>query len=422
MKADMRNFWHKVNLGLLSLEYAFVMFVLCFCIFGATHQQATPTVSVKYTAPTTSCNVELVNFFTYDKDEWGFSLNNPFDTNFKSWTKSYKKVAIDFYGVNDWEMVWMPIQVEANREYTITFDYVIPTITVDWTSSGGFSGKGLKAIISTSTDRGMLKNYAINSTAGSGYYNCPSNTTGTAKLTFTSTTTRTLYFVLNFGYVDDGATKHFEFSNFELFKKIKFGDTYGTLPNKYSYPTTGWEFSNGTKITFSTRCSDTNDHAIYRSVFGYTKKAWLFYNTLSDSDDSSYISNVRTSSNSFTFTHTGVNGWEYMYVPIYTTKTGIAITFDYTMPLIPKMDESYNYGEKVDVQILSRTPYGHSRQDNDNYQKAVYSMKSLASGTAKLTFSTTRGETYYFVINLGSVQDFVSKDFSFSNFSIVYGI
>lgn len=48
---SMRNFWHKMKLCLISFEYVFVMFVLCFCIFGATHQQTTSNVTVRYTRP-----------------------------------------------------------------------------------------------------------------------------------------------------------------------------------------------------------------------------------------------------------------------------------------------------------------------------------------------------------------------------------
>lgn len=423
----MRNFWHKVKLCLLSLEYAFVMFVLCFCIFGATHQQTSSNVSVKYTAPTTSCNVELANFFTYDKDEWAIDFQNSFDTNFKAWVKSDNRVTINFYGTAYWELMYVPIQVEASREYTITFEYRTPSMEVDFSNEGGIPGVGLKAIISTVIEGGgTLKDSAINLTAGSGYYNCPSDTTGTAKLTFTSTTTRTLYFVLNFGYVDDGATKPFEFSNFKLTKKIKFGDTYGTLPDKYNYPITGWEFSNGTKITSSTRCSNVSDHTIYRTVFGYTKEAWLYTvghgdNSISYDCEPTFISDVRTSSDSFTFTLTGLDGWEYMYTPIYATKTGtLTISFGYVMPEIPRMNEDYLYGEKVNVQILTIRRQCIDKNLNVFYQETNFYMNSLEIGVAKLSFSATRGETYYLNINFGSVEDFVAKELTFSNFSLTY--
>lgn len=48
----MHDFWHKVKLGLISLEYIFVMFVLCFCAFGASHQQSASNVAIRYTRPT----------------------------------------------------------------------------------------------------------------------------------------------------------------------------------------------------------------------------------------------------------------------------------------------------------------------------------------------------------------------------------
>ena len=54
----LNRFYHKQNKITICVLYTLIMAILGVLIYGATHQQASSTISVKYTRPTLTLNFD----------------------------------------------------------------------------------------------------------------------------------------------------------------------------------------------------------------------------------------------------------------------------------------------------------------------------------------------------------------------------
>lgn len=153
------------------------------------------------------------------------------DNNLNNWTKvgnassTMTITNTDYYNeityktVGGWEIIQKTLTVEANTDYTLSFDYEILTA---YSILSGYTGFCVE--ISTSSQTGSA---TTNSIARADLPNVITNKTRTY-LTFNTTAT-TVYIVINGGYIADNQTANINFGNFKL-EKGKTPTTW--CPNK----------------------------------------------------------------------------------------------------------------------------------------------------------------------------------------------
>lgn len=142
--------------------------------------------------------------------------------------------------VNGWEKIYYPMATEAGKEYTISFDYSVPTYRhLDEVGQPtAYEGIAVQAVTSvTELDNNFSKN--LNTV-----YLPRRVTTGTKYLTFTATG-NTTYIVFNFGMADDGQNISIEVGNFTsscTTKDVKHGEkaSYVPVPKRDGHTFLGW--------------------------------------------------------------------------------------------------------------------------------------------------------------------------------------
>ena len=250
---------------------------------------------------------------------WMYS-NITHQTRFKSWNASGETLNIKTHGGSGWEVRYIGFPVEKGRTYTWSFDYTMPTLTANF---GGIGAGKMRAQVLTSTpsnDNCISKQ--INTTAGSGYYEMTSASSGTAKLTFTATANAEYLLVLNFGYCDDGKDLDFIFKNIKLTttKTVTYDSTYGAMPSSwyYGYRLSKWTNSSGTTITTSTKVTTASNHTLYANMTANTYNLTFDVQTISpNSRTVNGVTITKNSDGSLTFNGTlSASTGALVYLPI----------------------------------------------------------------------------------------------------------
>ncbi len=210
------------------------------------------------------------NYQKNDMNAWNFQYQSRFSITYDS-SSNMNTVAVA--GASGWEIVYLPIQTVDGREYTVSFDYEVPSA---YTALSGYSGVGyqiLKSINDTDNSANAI-------TSG----NIPTSVTSSKvnkTLTFTGTG-GTVYFAFNYGMAADGVTSTLKLGNVNIYTSVtkQYGTTLGTLPSatRAGYEFLGWYTSPsaGTKISSTTNVPASNTTYYARwSVNQYTVK---FYN------------------------------------------------------------------------------------------------------------------------------------------------
>lgn len=136
-----------------------------------------------------------------------------------NYTMSQNKNVFDFTGTNYWEIFYIGISLEANKTYSITFDYVTPAFGTPTDIEHGGNG-AMFAGVASEIDAGWFWNEGrenLQLDKHIAIYPIQPSTSKKAIMSFTAPETKTYYFFLNFGYVVDYTIYHFEFSNFTLY-------------------------------------------------------------------------------------------------------------------------------------------------------------------------------------------------------------
>ena len=193
-------------------------------------------------------------------------------TRFKSWSVSNETLNIKTHGGSGWEVRYIGFPVENGRTYTWSFDYTMPTLTANYGGIG--AGKMRAQVLTTTPSNDNCISKQINTTAGSGYYEMTSASSGTAKLTFTATANTEYRLALNFGYCDDEKDLNFIFKNIKLTttKTVTYDSTYGAMPSSwyYGYRLSKWTNASGTTITTSTKVTTASNHTLYANMTANT--------------------------------------------------------------------------------------------------------------------------------------------------------
>lgn len=172
---------------------------------------------------TTPCDKTLVaewnDGIKIDMREWGivppsYSIN--LEDAFINWNVYNGKNEIDFRGVGGFEVKYTTLNLRKNKTYSVVFDYVLPNFTFT-TSAGNIVDKMYSYItsINPATNSLYLMTDRVESVVS--IYALNSNTSGRAVLSLTAREDATYYFIINFGYLNDDITYHFEFNNFTLY-------------------------------------------------------------------------------------------------------------------------------------------------------------------------------------------------------------
>lgn len=139
-----------------------------------------------------------------------------FANSFTNWNVSNGENKFDFCGVGGSEVKYTALNLEKNKTYSVVFDYVLPNFTYT-DANGNFRDKMYSYIVSIDPEANLLYNMTDRIETVVSIYTLNSNTDGKAVLSFTARETAKYYLVVNFGYLNDNITYHFEFNNFTLY-------------------------------------------------------------------------------------------------------------------------------------------------------------------------------------------------------------
>ena len=219
-------------------------------------------------------------------------------TRFKSWSVSNETLNIKTHGGSGWEVRYIGFPVEKGRTYTWSFDYTMPTLTANYGSIG--AGKMRAQVLSSAPANNNCIDKQINTTAGSGYYEMTSASSGTAKLTFTAADDAEYRLCLNFGYCDDGTDLDFIFKNIKLTttKTVTYDSTYGAMPSSwyYGYKVSKWTNASETTIATTTKVTTASNHTLYANMTANTYK--LTFDVQKITPNSQTINGVTITKNS----------------------------------------------------------------------------------------------------------------------------
>ena len=210
-----------------------------------------------------------------DMNNWLYQYGERFN---KSYDATTKMTDIKVNSSDGWEIVYIPITTTIGKEYTLSFDYQVPTA---YTPLSGYTGVAYQILSSSpNVESGSNSDRQI----AVGYIPTVAQTTSkNAKLKFKATTSTT-YIAFNFGMAADYVTTEIKFGNF----KIDCDTTYGSTidlesklqPNGYTQ--VGWNTDKNATDKLKTLKMEDSDiklYAIYAKnvyEFDYTGSEQVF--------------------------------------------------------------------------------------------------------------------------------------------------